>query len=302
MITINGRAIADEIEGRVRETIKQPGLKLSLASLFIGEATDSALYTKRKVEAAERLGVAFAVERLSADVSTKAVEEKIKELNERAGLDGYLIQLPLPGTLRSETDRLLNLMNPNRDVDGLMGANRDRLLKNGPGPFLPTPVAAVMIMLASCFKEVAWQEQLPFLTSKLPRLVPTKLRGEQATIISDGDVFGPTLKFVLERGGMRATVERSDSPTLRTALAQSGLVVSAVGKPRFLTGDMIAGGSIVIDVGTTLVDGKTVGDADWESVAAKASAATPVPGGVGPVTVAMIFANALFLKLQRNTN
>ena len=128
--------------------------------------------------------------------------------------------------------------------------------------------------------------------------MPVALHGEQAVIISDGDVFGPTLKFVLEDGGMRANVQRSDRVSLDETLRQSQLVVTAVGKPGFLKGDMVAKEATVIDVGTTLVQGKTVGDVDWESISTKARSATPVPGGVGPVTVAMLYANLLNLKLH----
>lgn len=298
MTIIDGRAIAQKIEELIKAELLKRGVRLSLASLFVGEAADSALYTKRKAEAAERLGVKFSVERLPNDATVEMVEEKIHELNERAGLDGYIVQLPLPMNLRSHTDRLINLINPSRDIDGLTEANRQRLFERAGGAFLPTPVGAVMTILASLYPEMRWEEQLQFKTGKLPQLVPKQLEGEQATIISDGDVFGPTLKFMLEDGGMQAVVERSGSSLLREALSKSKLVVTAVGKPRFLTGDMIADGAIVIDVGTTLVNGKTVGDVDWGSVSKKARAATPVPGGVGPVTVAMLFANLFCFGLK----
>src|SRR3989344_9662193 len=107
MITIDGRAIARKIEELIIEEIKKRQMSLSLASLFVGEAADSALYTKRKAEAAERLGVNFTVERLPQDAPLETVEEKIHELNERAGLDGYIVQLPLPAKLLSDTDQLI---------------------------------------------------------------------------------------------------------------------------------------------------------------------------------------------------
>ena len=298
MIIIDGRAIARKIEELIIEEIKKRQMSLSLASLFVGEAADSALYTKRKAEAAERLNIDFTVEHLPQDASVKMVEEKIHELNERAGLDGYIVQLPLPAKLRSDTDHLINLIDPQRDVDGLTETSRSYLLKHEHGAFLPTPVGAVMTILASLYPATRWEEQLQFKTGKLPRLAPAALHGEQATIISDGDVFGPSLKLILENGGMQASVQRSDSASLAHSLKQSKLVITAVGKPKFLTGDMIKDGAIIIDVGTTLVNGKTVGDVDWESVSKKATAATPVPGGVGPVTVAMLFANLFCFGLK----
>src|SRR3989338_11483313 len=157
MIIVGGRAIARTIEQLIIEETKKRQIFLSLASLFIGEAADSALYTKRKAEAAERLNIDFTVEHLPQDASVKMVEEKIRELNNRVGLDGYIMQLPLPTELRPETDRLINLMNPKRDVDGLTEINRSYLLNHEQGAFLPTPVGAVATILASLYPETRWE-------------------------------------------------------------------------------------------------------------------------------------------------
>jgi methylenetetrahydrofolate dehydrogenase (NADP+)/methenyltetrahydrofolate cyclohydrolase len=298
MIVIDGQAIATAIEQDIKLELARHDLHLVLASLFIGEAADSKLYIKRKAEAAKRLGVEFTVEHLSADTLSRIVEEKIYEMNKRPALDGYIIQLPLPASLRLETDRLLNLIEPKRDVDGLTEANRRKLFQKERSAFLPTPLYAVLTVLASLFPETHWQDQLQFRTGRLPQLVPAALKNELAVIISDGSVFGSTLKWALEDGGMQAVVERSDSPTLLSRLPSARLIVSAVGKPEFITGDMLPAGTIIIDVGTTLVRGKTVGDVRWSSLNRHVAAATPVPGGVGPVTVAMLYANLLYLKLR----
>ncbi len=298
MKVIDGRTLAARIEERIRDTIKTRQLSLSLVSLFIGEAKDSALYTKRKAEAAERLGVSFSVEQLESTASAADIEKKIHELNARPNLDGYIMQLPLPEHLRGETDRLLNLIDPARDVDGLTEVNRERLLAHRPGAFLPTPVGAVVTILTSLFG-TNLEGSLQFLKGRLPVVVPRPLQGTKATIISDGDVFGIIVKTLFEDGGVATTVERSDSPTLKDSLGQSKLVITAVGKPGLLTGALIAPASIVIDVGTTLVDGKTKGDVDWESITRRATAATPVPGGVGPVTVAMLYANLVYLRISQ---
>lgn len=300
MKVIDGQAIAQKIERLIVDEITSKHFHLALASLFIGEAADSALYTRRKAEAAKRLNVLFTVEKLSANIDVSVVEQKIKELNMQQGLDGYIMQLPLPEGLRAETNQLINLMEPKRDVDGLTEANRQRLLKKEPGAFLPTPVYAVMNILASLYPETKWEEQLQFNKNQLPNLVSSALQNKQATIISNGDVFGQILKFILEDGGVATYVVRSDDPSLYDNLKDAKLIITAVGQPKFLTGEMIQEGAIVIDVGTTLIDGKTVGDADWSSISKKASAATPVPGGVGPVTVAMLYANLLYLKQISN--
>lgn len=298
MKVIDGRALAATIEEKIKQTIVERNIRPSLASLFIGDAEDSALYTKRKAEAAARLGVDFFVEHLPSDVSLEEVEKKIEALNTRPALDGYIIQLPLPEKLRTETDRLLNLIRPDRDVDGLTEINRRRLLGGQHEAFYPTPIYAVGMLLAQ-FGDTSLESQLQFLCEQLPRLIPTVLKEKKATIISNGDVFGQTLQYLLEQAGMQVVLERSDSASLQSSLENSSLVVTAVGRPGFLKDDMLSSEAIVIDVGTTLVDGKTKGDLDWESVQEKNIVATPVPGGVGPVTVAMLYANLLFLKLQK---
>src|SRR3989338_773884 len=157
MTIIDGRVIAQKIEELIKAELLKRGVRLSLASLFVGEAADSVLYTKRKAEAAERLNIDFTVEHLPQDASVKMVEEKIRELNNRVGLDGYIMQLPLPTELRPETDRLINLMNPKRDVDGLTEINRSYLLNHEQGAFLPTPVGAVATILASLYPETRWE-------------------------------------------------------------------------------------------------------------------------------------------------
>lgn len=299
MILINGRAIAERIEARIKETLETKKVSLSVASLFVGEATDSALYTKRKAEAAERLGIHFSVERLPNNATVDDVKAKIIELNTRPDLDGYIVQLPLPEPIRHATDELLNFMNPTRDVDSLTKINRDALLTHEKGtvPFLPTPIGAVLITLASIFPETTWEEQLPFLSGQLPNLIPSSLQTQQGIIVSDGDVFGQTLEAVLKDSGMQVAVVQSSDAELKSKLRSAKLVITAVGAPHFITSDMISDETIIIDVGTTLVRGKTVGDVNPQGLENRNVTLTPVPGGIGPVTVAMLFANALTLKL-----
>lgn len=298
---IDGKAIAEQIERVIRAEITKRNLRLSLASLFVGNAADSALYTRRKAEAAARLGVMFTIEQLPETASVAEVKQAIAQLNARTALDGYIMQLPLPPALRSETDELLNLIDPTKDVDGLTRYWHQKLLGEAPEAFWPTPIYAVLVVLASVFGD-DWLASLQWSEVALPQLVPAQLANQQALIISDGDVFGPTLAWALERGGMSALTLRSDDKDLHDALLASSLIVTAVGKPEFLTGDRVPEGAIVIDVGTTLVGHRTIGDVHFASVAPKARAITPVPGGVGPVTVAMLYANLLYLKMLQNKN
>lgn len=292
---IDGKHIAALIEDRVREALIAKRLTLSVASVFAGDAADSELYTRRKEEAARRLGVSFRVERLPSEVAAEDIRQHLHRLNDDESVDGYIVQLPLPRELRPETDWLLNEIAPRKDVDGLTRVRRKLFLGNEAGSFAPTPVAAVLTLLQAV-ENPSFYETLQCVTGVPGTILPENYVGKRATVVSDGDVFGPTLVAALVRGGMEGSVLRSDDVGLADALRESDLVVTAVGKPGCITGDMVRDGVVVIDVGTTLVDGHTRGDVDFESVAPKARALTPVPGGVGPVTVAMLFANALYLK------
>jgi len=296
MIIIDGKKIAEQILVRIKTEIKAKDLRLNFHCLLVGDDPASRLYISRKEETALKLGVSFTLHHLPANSSPEEVKSKIYELNKLD--DGYIIQLPLPEELKEFTDELLNLIDPKKDADGLTKINREKFLNGNPDAFLPTPIAAVAMLLASLVSDNEIIFYLPFVSSRLDLVLPTNLRGGKGVIVSDGDVFGQTLKSFLVKLGMSVEITRSDSKELATRLLGANLVISAIGRPDIVTGDMVSDGVTIIDVGTTLVDGKTKGDVNWESIVNKASSATPVPGGVGPVTVAMLYANLLFLKLK----
>jgi methylenetetrahydrofolate dehydrogenase (NADP+)/methenyltetrahydrofolate cyclohydrolase len=300
MNIIDGRAIAQQIESAIKATLADKKLSLSVVSIFVGEATDSALYTKRKAEAAARLGIKFSVEQLPAYTSRDELAAVIEGVNQRQDIDGFIVQLPLPEPIKIYTTDLLNLISPAKDVDGLTDTNRQELLLKNPAAFMPTPVAAVLTTLRAHY-DPNWLSQLLFKSPVLNLDLPSELKNKTSVIISDGDVFAQVLKFVLVQGGLSVTIVPSTSPDLVTQTNRADVLISAVGRPEFLSIKHIKAGAVVIDVGTTLVEGKTVGDFYWLDVLTKASAATPVPGGVGPVTVAMLFANALYLKIRNLT-
>ncbi|MFA5954320.1 MAG: bifunctional 5,10-methylenetetrahydrofolate dehydrogenase/5,10-methenyltetrahydrofolate cyclohydrolase [Patescibacteria group bacterium] len=296
MHIINGRKVAKEITGLIRQRLSQMPEPLSFHCLLVGDDPASHLYVRRKEKMARSLGITFTLHHLPADASVESIIKKTNELNQLQ--HGYIIQLPLPPALRPETNDLLQHIDPAKDADGLTEINRNRFLEDLPGAFLPTPVAAVMALV--CSLEDSDYSYLPFMKDAALAVVPEMLQQKKAVIISDGDVFGPTLAVALERAGMSPSVVRSDSPTCAEATVIADLVVSAVGKPGLINGAMVQMGAVIIDVGTTLVQGHTVGDVDWQSISNKAYAATPVPGGVGPVTVAMLYANLLYLATRKS--
>ncbi|PJE75572.1 hypothetical protein COV04_04050 [Candidatus Uhrbacteria bacterium CG10_big_fil_rev_8_21_14_0_10_48_11] len=297
MNSIDGKKIASGIDAEITRQLTTLERSLSFHCLLVGDDPASHLYVRRKEKMAQDLGISFTLHHLAAEATVEIITEKTRELNLLP--DGYIIQLPLPTKLREKTNDLLQQIDPARDVDGLTKINRERFLNDTPGSFLPTPVAAVMALVYSLSGDDGYR-YLPFYHQGSIGKVNEDLFGKQAIVISDGDVFGPTLRVALARAGMQVEVVRSDDATLVKKTERADLLVSAVGKPGSITGNMLKRGVVGIDVGTTLVNGRTKGDFDWESVSAIASAATPVPGGVGPVTVAMLYANLLYLAKRQD--
>lgn len=289
MIIVDGKKVATKIKAATKAALAEFGEDLNFHCLLVGDDPASLLYIKRKQEYADEIGIKFNLHQLPSGASKAEVTNLMDKLNTTA--HGYIVQLPLPEHLQDETDNILRCLDVSRDADGLTGDNRKNLLA-GRGGFLPTPIAAVMVLLQSLYEASNLVDYLPFNGDQSKKL-PPQFDGKSAVVISDGDVFAPTLVEVLNQAGLKAKAMSSFDCEFEEINAD--IVITALGKPGFLVGDMIKSGATVIDVGTTLVDGKTVGDVDWESIQKKAGAATPVPGGVGPVTVAMLYANLLAL-------
>lgn len=287
MKIIDGKKIAQVITEKLRADLALRQSPLRFHCILVGNDSASLLYIKRKQQYAEDLGIGFELHQLPSGATKEQVIDLINSLNNVP--DGLIVQLPLPEHLQAHTNDILAHISPERDVDGLTAHNRDAALA-GTSSFLPTPIAAVWMMLCA--------QDFDNLLSYLPvghkkYNLPPVYKNKTAVVVSDGDIFAATLAELLTTHGLNTTVISSfDCAFLNEPLA-ADVIITALGQPQFLTGDMIKKGALVIDVGTSLVDGKTVGDVEWESVSAVAGAATPVPGGVGPVTVAMLYVNLL---------
>lgn len=292
MTIIDGKKVADQITEAIKEELKVLKQKPQFHCLLVGSDPASLLYIKRKQEYAEAHDIDFHLHQLPSGATKDEVLNLVSSLNMVP--NGFIVQLPLPEHLESDTNEILQAIDSTHDADGLTLKQREAVLSGEKG-LIATPVAAVFALLNSLYSDINLKDTLPFSDNYSGAILSLQLVGKRAVVISDGDVFGDNLANLLTKAGLQTTVRDSASCVLGVETLTADVVITALGQPGFLTGDMLTRGAIVIDIGTTLVNGKTVGDVDWESVQDVAGAATPVPGGVGPVTVAMLYANLLAL-------
>jgi methylenetetrahydrofolate dehydrogenase (NADP+) / methenyltetrahydrofolate cyclohydrolase len=270
---IDGKAVAQEVRGRVSLEVErlatEHGVRPGLATVLVGDDPASALYVRRKREACAEVGIESFHNEPGADVSAEALAEMVIGLNEEARVHGILVQLPLPGHL--DADGITALIDPAKDVDGLTPVNAGLLARGQEGMVSATP-AGVMELLAAA---------------------GTELEGAHAVVLGRSALVGRPLASLLLRANATVTQCHSRTRDLAAVCREADVLVAAVGSPRLVTADMVREGATVIDVGTNRTDDGLVGDVDFEAVAEKAGAITPVPGGVGPMTIAMLLSNTV---------
>ena len=259
-----------------------------LAVILIGHNPASEIYVRRKIEACQQASITSFLHQFDADISQETLHQTIIQLNNNPDVDGILLQLPLPSHL--DEMKVISIISPHKDVDGLHPYNQG-LLNQGRPTFVPCTPQGCLQLLHSCCESLV---------------------GANVLVIGRSVLVGRPLAAMLTNLNATVTLAHSHTRNLRTLCQQADIVISAVGKPHFLTADYIRSGTIVIDVGInriTLPDGKTklVGDVDFDNVAPKTSFITPVPGGVGPMTIAHLLLNTLkaarFIKnLQEETH
>jgi methylenetetrahydrofolate dehydrogenase (NADP+)/methenyltetrahydrofolate cyclohydrolase len=277
---LDGKAIAE----RVREDIAQKaaalaeqGVQPCLAVILVGGDPASAVYVRNKVAACEKAGFRSLKFEYPAETEPAVVLAKVAELNADASVHGILVQLPLPPQF--DEDAVLEAISPAKDVDGFHAENFGMLLQ-GRESFYPCTPWGVMRML---------QEE------------NVKIEGAEAVVIGRSNIVGKPMAVMLLSKGATVTVCHSKTKDLAGHVRRADIVVAAVGRPNFVTGDMIKPGAVVVDVGINrLPSGKLCGDVEFESAKEVASLITPVPGGVGPMTITMLLANTL-LSAQRST-
>ena len=270
---IDGKSLAAAVRASQKSAIDAlaaRGVRPGLAAILAGDDPASRVYVRNKARACEETGVRSEVHAFPDDVTEAALLERVAQLNADPLVHGILVQLPLPRHL--DSSRVLAAVSPSKDVDGFHAVNLGALLQGRPG-FVPGTPAGVMRLLEHA-------------------AVP--LAGKNATIVGRSTIVGKPLALLLLQKDATVTICHSKTRDLAATTKQADILIAAVGRAKLITAGMVKPGACVIDVGINrLADGKLCGDVDFESVRAVAGSITPVPGGVGPMTVAMLIVNTI---------
>ena len=270
---IDGNALAAELRSVVaRRTavLRNGGLTPGLAVVLVGDDPASQVYVRNKVKACVDAGLHSVLERYPADLTEAELLKRIDELNEDKSIHGILVQLPLPAHI--DTHKVIEAISPAKDVDGFHVASAGALMVGQPG-FWPCTPYGCMKMLES---------------------IGYDLRGKHAVVIGRSNIVGKPIAMMLLQKNATVTVCHSATADLKAMTLQADVIVAAVGKRNVLTADMVKPGAVVLDVGINRNDeGKLCGDVDFAGVSQVASYITPVPGGVGPMTITMLLVNTL---------
>ena len=272
MKLIDGKAIAAEIRAELKTRTQAfeetYGKKIGLAVVLIGNDPASQVYVRNKVKACEEAGIRSFRHDLPEETTQRQAEELVSALAEDENVHGILVQLPLPRGL--DEKRLLSLIPPAKDVDGFLAENIGRLALKEEGTVACTPLGVM---------EVLSRSNIP-------------VAGKRAVVVGRSNIVGRPMALLLLNADATVTVCHSKTKDLSEECRRADILVAAIGKPKFITADMVKEGAVVIDVGMNRDEnGKLCGDVDFESVKEKASYITPVPGGVGPMTIAMLLKN-----------
>jgi methylenetetrahydrofolate dehydrogenase (NADP+)/methenyltetrahydrofolate cyclohydrolase len=275
---LDGKALAQKrqqaLQTEIQDLLPRLGRPPGLAVLMVGDNPASAVYVCNKEKACEKVGMRSFGQHFPATTTQAELEAAIQALNQDPLVDGILVQLPLPPHL--DAVKLLLTIDPDKDADGLHPVNLGRLVRGEPGLRSCTP-AGVMALLAEYEIEIA---------------------GKRAVVMGRSILVGKPLALMLLEKNATVTIAHSRTQNLAELTRQADILVGAIGKPALITADMVKPGAIVVDVGINRVEqpdskSKIVGDVDFEAVAAIASYITPVPGGIGPMTVAMLLQNTV---------
>jgi methylenetetrahydrofolate dehydrogenase (NADP+)/methenyltetrahydrofolate cyclohydrolase len=270
---IDGKVVAKAVKEDVRnrvEALRARGIRPGLATVLVGDDPSSHVYVRNKQRTCEDLGMHTVGHELPATTSQEDLLALIQRLNLDRAIHGILVQLPLPKPLRSEP--ILNALSPDKDIDGLHPFNMGKLMMGEPR-FVPCTPAGVMAMLDYY---------------KLP------IEGKTAVVVGRSNLVGKPVALLMMHRHATVTICHSKTVDLPAVCRRADILVAAMGKARFVRAEMVKEGAVVIDVGINRdADGKLVGDVDFEAVAAKAAWITPVPGGVGPMTIAMLMRNTM---------
>lgn len=269
---IDGKAVAAGVRERVKrevEELRAGGVQPGLATVLVGEDPASDVYVRNKRKACEEVGIASIHHELEASTPAEELRALLQSLNEEPAVSGILLQLPLPGAL--DPAEMTGVIAPEKDVDGLTPISAGLLAQGRPG-LVPCTPAGIMELLAHAGVE---------------------LTGASAVVIGRSQLVGKPVAQLLLAADATVTQCHSRTRDLAEICRGADVIVAAVGRPGTVTAEMVREGAVVIDVGTNRTEDGLVGDVDFEAVAERAAAITPVPGGVGPMTIAMLLSNTV---------
>lgn len=276
---IDGKLISGAVKERVKlevEALKSVGITTGLAVIIVGEDPASKVYVANKKRACEALGIISEEYALPETTTQEELLALIDELNHKKSINGILCQLPLPKHLDEQA--VINAILPEKDVDAFHPTNVGKIML-GEYDYVPCTPAGIMEMLQ--YENI-------------------DIEGKTCVVIGRSNIVGKPMGMLLLHKNGTVTICHSRTKDLSEVCKNADILVAAVGRPNFVTADMVKEGAVVIDVGINRVDGKLVGDVDFEAVKDKCSAITPVPGGVGPMTIAMLMQNTLTAAKKQN--
>ena len=273
MVLIDGKKVSTEIRGRLEketaELITKIGRTPGLATVLVGEDPASAVYVRNKNKICHEIGFQSFGQNLSAETTEEELLDIIKKLNSNDEVNGILVQLPLPDHIDSE--KILLSIDPEKDVDGFHPINVGKLAI---GNALLTPCTPTGIIALLDYYKI-------------------EIPGKHAVVLGRSNIVGKPVAHLLLQRHATVTICHSKTKNLQQVTRQADILIAAVGRPHFVNSDMVKEDAVVIDVGSNRVDGKLTGDVDFDQVAEKAGLITPVPGGVGPMTIALLMENTL---------
>ncbi|MBR6327164.1 MAG: bifunctional methylenetetrahydrofolate dehydrogenase/methenyltetrahydrofolate cyclohydrolase FolD [Lachnospiraceae bacterium] len=270
---IDGKSISQQVKDEVKEQVSklaQEGVTVTLAVIQVGADPASSVYVRNKKKACEAVGIGSESYELPEETSQEELLKLIDTLNERPEVDGILVQLPLPGHINEQI--VLDRIVPGKEVDGFHPQNVGCLSIGKPGFVSCTPAGVIQLLKRSGIE----------------------IAGKECVVIGRSNIVGKPMAMLLLKENGTVTVTHSRTKDLPSVTRRADILVVAIGKPKMITADYVKEGAVVIDVGIhRMEDGKLCGDVDFASVEPVASAITPVPGGVGPMTIAMLMHNCL---------
>ena len=276
---IDGKAVAEEVHEQVKrevDRLERKGITPGLAVVIVGDDPASRTYVNNKKKACEKVGIYLEEYALPASTTQEELLALIEKLNQKSDIDGILVQSPLPKGLDEKA--IVAAINPQKDVDAFHAENVGRIMI-GEFHFLPCTPAGVM--------ELLHHEKIA-------------VHGKNCVVIGRSNIVGKPMAMLLLHENGTVTICHSQTKNLKEICSQADILVAAVGKAKFVTADMVKEGAVVIDVGMNRDEnGKLCGDVDFDAVEPKASFITPVPGGVGPMTIAMLLKNTITAAKQQ---